>query len=262
MAFVELGDVRIRYELEGPGNVPVVMLSNSLGTDLSMWDRQAAAWRGKSQVLRYDTRGHGQSSVTPGPYTIEQLGGDVLRLLDALKLSKVHFCGLSMGGQTGMWLGLNAPHRLGKLVLSNTAAKIGTPEGWGTRIEAVRNGGMKAVSGAVIERWFTAPFRAREPRTVAQVQRLLETTKRDGYIANCEAVRDFDCREKLGEIRVPTLVISGSSDTSTPAADGQFIAEKIPGAKYAELSAAHLSNIEDEGQFTKTVGDFLSAGES
>lgn len=258
MAFADLGDVRIRYEVEGAGDTPVVMLSNSLGADLTMWDRQAAAWRGKFRLLRYDTRGHGKSSVTPGPYTIEQLGRDALRLLDALKLQRVHFCGLSMGGQTGMWLGLHAAERVGKLVLCNTAAKIGTLESWGARIGAVRKGGMRAVSGAVIERWFTAEFREREPERVAVVQRLLEATKAQGYIANCEAVRDFDCRERLGEIRVPTLVIAGSADISTPPADGLWVAEKIPGAKYVEVNAAHLSSIEDEARFTKAIGDFLA----
>ncbi len=262
MAFAQLaGNLVIRYELEGLHDAPVVMLSNSLGTDFTMWDRQAAAWRGKFRLLRYDTRGHGQSSVTPGPYTIERLGADALRLLDYLKLPRVHFCGLSMGGQTGMWLGLHAPDRVSKLVLCNTAAKIGTPESWGARIDAVRKGGMKAVSAAVMERWFTPPFRARRPEMVAEVQALLESTNPDGYIANCEAVRDFDCRERLSEIHVPTLVVVGAADTSTSAADGRWAADKIAGARYTELNAAHLSNIEDEAKFTAEVRTFL-AGEA
>jgi 3-oxoadipate enol-lactonase len=259
MAFAEIGDVRIRYQWDGPENAPVVLLSNSLGTDLTMWDAQAAAWSKKFRVLRYDTRGHGQSSVTPGPYSIQQLGCDVVALIEALGVERVHFCGLSMGGQIGMWLGGNAPARLDKLVLCNTGAKIGTPEVWSLRIEAVKSAGMKSIAPAVMERWFTAGFRATQVETVAAVQKLLEDTNPDGYIANCEAVRDFDYRERVDKIAVPTLVIAGSADPSTPPADGRFIAKHIAGAKFVELNAAHLSNIEDEARFTREVGDFLAA---
>ena len=138
MAFAELNDVRIHYELEGPAGAPVIMFSNSLGAAWSMWDRQAAAWNQRFRLLRYDTRGHGQSAVTPGPYTIEKLGRDAVGLLDALNLNRVHFCGLSMGGQTGAWLALNAAKRIGKLVLCNTGATIGTAETWGARMDAVK----------------------------------------------------------------------------------------------------------------------------
>ena len=259
MPFAEVGGARIHYRWDGPEDAPVVLLSNSLGTDFSMWDTQAAAWSKKFRVLRYDTRGHGQSSVTPGPYSIQQLGSDVVALMDALGVSRAHFCGLSMGGQTGMWLGGNVPERLGKLILCNTGAKIGTPESWGARIETVRKGGMKSVAPAVIERWFTAGFRAKEPGRVAAVRGLLEKTNPDGYIANCEAVRDFDCRNRLDKIVAPTLVIAGAADTSTPPADGRFLAERIRGARFVELNAAHLSNVEDEARFTEEVGDFLAA---
>jgi 3-oxoadipate enol-lactonase len=261
MAFADLGDLRLRYELEGAGDAPVVMLSNSLGTDLTMWDRQTASWRGNFRVLRYDTRGHGRSSTTPGPYTIEQLGSDVTRLLDFLKLPRVHFCGLSMGGQTGMWLGLKAPERVSKLVLCNTAAKIGSPESWAARIATVRKEGMAGVSRTVIERWFTPDFRANRAEAVANTLRLLDATNPEGYIASCGAVRDFDCREQVHEIRLPTLVITGAQDTATPPADGRWLADKIPGARYAELRAAHLSNIEDEISFTTAVGEFLADGD-
>jgi 3-oxoadipate enol-lactonase len=230
MPFAEIGDVRIRYQWDGPENAPVVMLSNSLGSDLTMWDAQAAAWSKRFRVLRYDTRGHGESSVTPGPYSMQQLGCDVVALIEALGVERVHFCGLSMGGQTGMWLGGNAPARLHKLVLCNTGAKIGTPEVWAARIEAVKSGGMKSIAPAVMERWFTAGFRAKEPAKVAAVQKVLEATNPDGYIANCEAVRDFDYRERVDKIAVPTLAIAGSADPSTPPADGRFIAERIAGA--------------------------------
>jgi len=259
MPFAEFGDVRLHYRWDGPENAPVVLLSNSLGTDLTMWDAQAAAWSKTFRLLRYDTRGHGQSSVTPGPYSIQQLGCDVAALMDAAGVSRAHFCGLSLGGQTGLWLAGNAPDRLGKLVLCNTAAKIGTPEGWGARIEAVKKGGMASVAPQVLERWLTPGFRAKEPAKVAVVQRLLEKTDPAGYIANCEAVRDFDYRERVEKIAVPTLVIAGSADSATTPADAKFLVERIAGARYVELNAAHLSNVEDEARFTKEVGDFFAA---
>jgi 3-oxoadipate enol-lactonase len=259
VAFAELKDVRLHYELTGPANAPVVMFSNSLGATLSMWDVQIPEVKKTFRALRYDKRGHGQSSVPTGPYTLEQLGRDAVGLLDFLKLDAVHFCGLSIGGQTGMWLGIHAPKRLKKLVLCNTGAKIGTSEAWNTRIDAVRKGGVKAISGAVIDRWFTADFRAKQPAEISKIQQALESVNPKGYAGCCAAVRDFDCREKLSGIQTPTLVIAGAHDPATPPADGRFVAEKIPGARYVELEAAHLSNIEDRDRFTAEVGKFLAA---
>jgi 3-oxoadipate enol-lactonase len=259
MSFAELKNARIHYELAGPEKAPVLVFSNSLGTDLTMWDAQMPEVAKKFRVLRYDKRGHGQSSAPPGPYTIEQLGRDALALLDFLHFDKVHFCGLSIGGQTGMWLGLNAGDRLNKLILCNTAAKIGTPEMWNPRMEAVCKGGTKAVSAAVIERWFTAGFRAKELNEIARIQRVLESADTEGYVGCCAAVRDFDCREKLGGIRTPTLVIAGTHDPATTAADGRWAAEQIPGARYVELDAAHLSNIEARDRFTAEISQFLAA---
>jgi 3-oxoadipate enol-lactonase len=259
MPLAQLGDTQLNYEFEGPAGAPVLLFSNSLGANLSMWNQQAAAFNAHFRVLRYDTRGHGQSGVTPGPYSIEQLARDVLNLLDILQIASVDFCGLSMGGQIGMWLGLNAPERIRKLVLCNTGPKIGTMETWGARMEAVRNGGMAAVSEAILERWFTPDFRAREPALIAGIKRGIESTNVNGYLANCIAVRDYDARETVSAIRVPALVISGEWDTSTPPESGRFIAEKIPGAKYVELNAAHLSNIEAASRFNQELGAFLAA---
>ena len=259
MPFLELGAMRLHYRWDGPENAPVVVLSNSLGTDLTMWDAQAAAWSRSFRVLRYDTRGHGRSLVTPGPYRMEQLGSDVVALLGSLEVERAHFCGLSMGAQTGMWLAANAPERLGKLVLANTGAKIGSPESWASRMKAVEKGGMASVVPQVMERWFTSAFHKEKPEKVAAVGRLLESTSPDGYLANCAAVRDFDYREAVKKIALPTLVIAGSADTSTPPVDGRYLAEQIAGARYLELAAAHLSNIEDEARFTREVADFLAA---
>jgi 3-oxoadipate enol-lactonase len=259
MPFAELKDVRIHYELAGPEKAPVLVFSNSLGTNFSVWDAQMPEVTKRFRVVRYDKRGHGQSSVPGAPYTIEQLGRDVVALLDFLHIDKAHFCGLSIGGQTGMWLGVHAAKRLRKLVLCNTGAKIGSPEVWNARIDAVGKGGVKAVSAAVIDRWFTAGFRAKDPGCVSKVQQMLERTSPEGYEGCCAAVRDFDYREKLSGIQAPTLVIAGAHDPATPPAEGRFVAEKIPGARYVELAAAHLSNIEDRHRFTTEVSRFLAA---
>ncbi len=265
MPFVDVGELRTHYALTGDKE-PVLLLSNSLGTDFSMWDPQMAELERHFRILRYDTRGHGKSlvassvapPVTPGDYTIEQLGRDVLGLLDSLRLDRVHFCGLSMGGMIGIWLGIHAPTRLHRLVLSNTAARIGTKEMWNARIATVRKDGMKSVAAAVIERWFTPGFRASFPQKVAQAQRMLENTSPEGYAACCAAIRDIDQRETVLRIKTPTLVIYGGSDPVTPASDAQFLTDRIRGAVRVELPAAHLSNVEQAAAFTEAVSNFLS----
>lgn len=259
MPFLETGDFRMHYSLSGDAEKPVLLFSNSLGINFSMWDAQADFFGRQFRILRYDTRGHGESSVTPGPYSIEQLGNDVLSLLDELDLERAHFCGLSMGGMIGMWLGMNAAERLYKLILCNTAAKIGNAEGWNKRIDAVRKGGMKSVAPGVIERWFTPAFRGNASAVVAATQAILETTDPEGYAANCAAVRDFDARETIAEIGVPTLVIAGAHDSATTPAEGRYLAEKIYDAQYAEVSAAHLSNLGDPEHFNQAVSAFLAA---
>lgn len=258
MPFIEIGDFRAHYALSGPAEAPALVLSNSLGTNFSMWDPELPELEKHLRILRYDTRGHGQSSVTPGPYRIEQLGRDVLHILDRLSLERVHFCGLSLGGMTGMWLGINAPERLQKLILCNTAARIGTAETWNARIEAVRKSGIKSVAPAIVERWFTPAFRAAAPETIAQTQRMIETSPPEGYAACCGAIRDMDQREAISSINVPTLVIAGAQDPATPPADGQFLAGKIRGARYVELPTAHLSNVEAAAQFSSEVLHFLT----
>jgi len=259
MSFLEIGDLRAHYNLSGPAGAPIVVLSNSLGTNFSMWDPQIPAFEKNLRVLRYDSRGHGQSSVTPGPYRIEQLARDVLHILDRLTIDRIHFCGLSMGGMIGIWLGINAPERLHKLVLCNTAARIGTAEVWNARIDAVSKNGMKAIAPAVIERWFTPAFRATAPEIVGNAQRMIEASPPEGYSACCAAIRDMDQRESISSIRVPTLVVSGIKDPVTTTADGQFLVDGISGARHLELPTAHLSNIEAPAQFSSGVLGFLAA---
>jgi len=252
---------KFNCRVDGPPDAPVLVLSNSLGTNLSMWDAQMPALTARFRVLRYDTRGHGASVVAPGPYTMGELGRDVLRLLDALKIRRAHFCGLSMGGMIGMWLGVHAPDRIGRMVLANTAPKIGTPEMWNQRIDNVRSGGMEAIVDTLLERWFTAAFRARAPEAVARVGAMLTATPPEGYMACCAAVRDMDQRDDIAGIRHPTLIIAGTHDAVTPPAEGRATAERIRGARYVELDAAHLSNIEAADRFTADAAAFI-AGES
>ncbi len=260
MPIAQVNSCRINYELAGPTNATALVLSNSLGSNFGMWDAQMPALAKTYRVVRYDTRGHGQSEVTPGPYAFEQLARDVLALVDSLNIDKFSLCGLSMGGVTGLWLALHAPTRLHKLVLCSTGAKIGTADAWNTRIEAVRKAGTKSIAAATMERWFTAPFREREPQTVERIQNTLENTNTEGYIACCEALRDTDLREQVSSISVPTLVISATHDPAAPPTDGKFLAKQITAARYVELDAAHLANMEQPNQFTEEVSHFLNSG--
>jgi len=257
MPMIESEGARIHYRFDGNEDGPVVIFSNSLGTNLSMWDAQLPALAARFRVLRYDTRGHGESSVTPGPYSIMQLGRDVVRLLDELEIERAHFCGLSMGGMTGMWLGVYAATRIERLVLCNTAAKIGTPEIWNARIEAVRQGGMAAIADAVIQRWFTPAFIARAPDAIERTRQVILSTPPEGYIANCSAIRDMDQRETISRISTSTLVITGARDPVATPSDARYIIERVAGAHYAELDAAHLSNIEAADRFTQVLLQFL-----
>jgi len=259
MPIAHVNGGHIHYQIEGPAHAHGLVLSNSLGTNFAMWDAQMPELRKHFRVLRYDTRGHGQSEVTPGPYSFEQLGRDVLALADETDIGHFSFCGLSMGGVTGMWLGIHAGKRLHKLVLCSTGAKIGNDEIWDARIETVRKGGTKSIAAGAMERWFTQQFREREPQTVERIKHMVESTSTEGFIACCEALREADFRESISAIRTPTLVISGTHDSGTSPADGKFLAKQIAGARYVELDAAHLSNIEQRDRFTQEVSDFLRA---
>ncbi len=260
MPHVELPSGKFFYRYDGPIDAPLLVLSNSLGTDHSMWEAQLPAFTRHFRVLRYDSRGHGASAAPPGPYTIEELGQDVLRLYEALGISRAHYCGLSMGGMVGMWLAANAPERVDRLVLCNTAARLGPPQLWDARIEAVRARGMPAIVSAVIVRWFTAPYLSQAPSVIDHMRQVLANTPEGGYIACCEAIRDMDLRAILSRIQAPTLVIAGSLDAASPPADGRFLATSIAGASYIELDAAHMTNIEVAEDFTNAVVTFLTGG--
>jgi len=257
MPFIDAAVGRIHYALDGPSGAAVLVLSNSLGTNLALWDGQVPYFARHFRVLRYDSRGHGKSSATPGPYAIERLSRDVIELLDYLEANTAHFCGLSLGGMVGIWLAAHHPDRLGKLILANTAAYLGPAETWNARIDAVRRGGLAAIVESVIERWFTPAFRKQSPDDVNRVRKMLLATPADGYAACCAAICDMDQRAELGRISSPTLVIAGRHDPATPPEGSRAMVGAIRGAAYVELLAAHLSNVEAADAFNGVVLDFL-----
>jgi len=257
MPTIDAGGCPIHVEIEGPDKAPVLVFSNSLGTNLHMWDEQAKHLSKKFRVVRYDQRGHGKSGARKTPYTLERLGKDVIAILDGLKIERAHFCGLSMGGFTGMWLGRLAPKRLDKLILSNTAAKIGDPVIWNGRIQTVLGKGMGAVVEGVLERWFTKTFREKAAPTVAGIRAMLLATSPHGYAGCCAAIRDMDQRWDIGAIGLPTLIIVFAHDPATTVKDAELIASRIAGSKLMKLDAAHLSNIEQSQQYTGTIEKFL-----
>ena len=261
MPFAESNRVRLNYRFDGPDDAPVLALSNSLGTNLSMWEPQIPALAAQFRVLRCDTRGHGQSSVTVGPYNMSRLGRDLIGLLDAVGIERAHFCGLSMGGVIGMWLGVYAADRINRLVLCNTAAKIGAADTWNARIEMVRTQGMGPVAETQAQRWFTPAFIARAPDVIASTRQMIASTSPEGYAANCGAIRDADQRETISRIQARTLVIAGLHDPVIPAADVRYLADTIPGAKLVELDSSHLSNLEAADEFTKALLNFLTQPE-
>jgi 3-oxoadipate enol-lactonase len=259
MPYAELANVKLHYTIDGDESKPVLVLSNSLGTSLDMWKPQVEALTQHFRVVRYDTRGHGASEAVRGPYSVKQLGGDVIELIDHLNIEKIHFCGLSMGGITGMWLAAYYPERLNRLILSNTAAFIGPPDNWTNRVQAVQQNGIASIAPAVVARWLTPEFAASHPNVAAELLAMLVATPDAGYTACCIAVRDADLRNDVKNIAAPTLVISGTFDFPTPPADGHFLQQSIPDARYVELAAAHISNQEQIAPFTDAVVTFLTA---
>jgi 3-oxoadipate enol-lactonase len=247
----------LNVEIEGNEGAPVLMLSNSLGTDLHMWDDQAAELARHFRLIRYDRRGHGKSGTTPGPYSFDRFGRDILAILDALKIKTVNWCGLSMGGMDGQWLGANAPDRVEKLVLANTNFYYADKAPWADRVKFVRENGLEKLVGPNMERWFTKSFRETNPQAITRMTKMFVGSNKDGYIACVEAIRDMDFRASNPSISKPTLVIVGNHDPATPPAAGQEIARQIKGAKVAALEAAHISNIEQPKAFTEAVLNFL-----
>jgi 3-oxoadipate enol-lactonase len=250
---------RLAYALAGPHEAPGLVLSNSLGTDRGLWDPQIDALSRRYRVLRYDTRGHGASDAPPGDYTMARLGRDVLSLMDGAGMARAHVAGVSIGGLTALWLGVHAPGRVQRLVLANTAARIGSVASWTERMRLVQAEALASLGDVTMERWFTAAFRAAQPATVARIRATLLGTPVAGYLGCCAALRDADLRADLSRVGAPSLVITGTHDPTTPATDGAWLAGTIAGAELVELDAAHLSNIERAEAFTEAVLTFLAA---
>jgi 3-oxoadipate enol-lactonase len=257
MPVIDADGCPINVEVAGPERAPVLMLSNSLGTTLHMWDGQVEPLTRHFRLVRYDRRGHGKSGVPKGPYSMERLGRDVLAVLDGLGIKTINWCGLSMGGMVGQWLGANAPERIERLVLTNTSAYFADKAAWNERLKLVREKGIPAFAGPNMERWFTKGFRERAPQAVARIQAMFAATPLEGYIACGEAVRDMDHRELLPKIAAPTLVIAGRDDPATPLEANEYIKGRIPGAVLSVLDAAHMSNVEQPQAYTDAVLTFL-----
>ena len=249
----------IHVEVEGAERAPVLMLSNSLGTDLHMWDAQVGPFTKHFRLVRYDRRGHGKSGVPEGPYSMERLGKDALAIMDGLGVKKVNWCGLSMGGMVGMWLGANAPDRVDKLILSNTSSYMGAARDlWNERIRTALGPGMPAMVDGILERWFTKEFRERNSKAIARMREMVLKTPPKGYAACCEGIRDMDQRESLPRIKTPTLIIAGKHDPATTVEVAEFMQSRIPGARLAVIDAAHIANVERPQEYSEIVLKFLT----
>lgn len=259
MAKIHAGAVALNVAVDGEANAPALLLAHPLGAALHVWDGLVPALAKQFRVIRYDARGHGQSSVPPGPYALADLAGDALAVLDALGVEKAHVLGQSMGGAIGQWLAIHAPQRLKKLILANTSAHFPDPAGWNARIRSARDKGMAELAPAVTQRWLTAPFRAAQPEVAARIEAMLRASPPEGYAATCSALRDLDLRDAiLRAAPVPALVIVGDSDASSPPERGAALAAALPGARLATLQAAHLSSVERPAEFLGAVTEFLA----
>lgn len=252
--------VALNHTMDGPDDAPVLVLGGSLGTTTELWRPQVAALSARFRVVRYDHRGHGGSPVPPGPYSLADLGGDLLALLDRLDLRRVHLGGLSLGGMVAMWVAATAPDRVDRLALMCTSALLGPPEMWARRAAAVRAGGTGAVADAVLDRWFTPGFVAGQPDLVAGVRRMLTATPPEGYAGCCAAIETMDLTPVLGRIASPTLVVAGADDPATPPEHARRIAAGVPHARLEIVpDAAHLASVEQPEAVTKLLLNFFGA---
>jgi 3-oxoadipate enol-lactonase len=259
MLFADINGTTLHYCFDGPEQGPVVMLSNSLASDLTMWKFQVPALvEAGYLVLRYDSRGHGHSAVPEGPYSIEMLTADAVGLMDGLGLDKVHFCGLSKGGMIGQMLGTQYGDRLISLTLSSTAAYMAPKEIWDERIETVRKGGMAVVADATIDRWFTKSGQTNLASTVEKVRSVISNTPVEGFCACCAAIRDMDQRETIRDVITPTLVMVGEKDFGTPVSAAEHIHQKITSSSLKIIpDAAHFVHMEQSSIFNQALLEFI-----
>ncbi len=260
MPFIRAGDITVHYLLEGPESAPVVMLSNSLGTSLAVWDAQAAALRSKYRVLRYDTRGHG---LTDAPlagntgYTMDQLADDAAALIKALGIKRVHLCGLSIGGMLGQKLAAKAPELFSSLILCDTAPYM-NPQVWDERIAMIRKDGMEAVAEGTMQRWFTKRFHEQQPDALKGIRNMLVRTPVEGYVGCAYAIKHMDLRADDAKIICPTLIIVGEEDPATPVSAAREMNAAIKGSKLVIIpQSAHIVTIEQPAALNRALGDFL-----
>lgn len=251
---IETADgVGINARIEGSEGAPTILLAHSVGCDLHLWDDVTRLLEKRYRIVRYDARGHGRSGVSAAPYAVETLAGDALAVMDALGIDAAHFCGLSLGGTTGQWLVLHAPERLLTLTLADTAARLGTVEGWQSRIEAVQAGGTASIAAMSMTRFFSDGFRQASPAVVERFRRGLADTADEGFAGCCAVLRDCDFRGQLSGITTPTLVICGAQDAPTPVADSEELAAGIAGAQLRVIEAGHLSAVENPAAFAEAL---------
>jgi 3-oxoadipate enol-lactonase len=258
---VRANGIETHYTLDGPANAPVVTLSHSLATDISMWEPQLAALRARYRVLNYDTRGHGATEVTPGGYTLDQLAEDARALLQALGIGKTHWCGLSMGGMIGQTLALKHPELFASLSLCDTSSRIPAEARplWADRIKTAESQGMEPLVEPTLGRWLTAPFRERRKDVEAKVAGMIRATPPKGYAGCCHAISALDLTDRISAISLPTLIVVGEEDQGTPVAASKVMHERIKGSELVIIpSAAHLANLEQPEAFTGAVTGFLS----
>ena len=258
MAFARVADIVVHHELTGKVGAPMLVLANSLGTDLRVWDPLLPHLAGRCRLLRYDKRGHGLTDLTAGPYTIAGLADDLAGLMDKLQVRSAVVCGLSVGGMIAQGLAAARPDLVRALVLMDTAHKIGTAETWQQRIDTVRDAGIKSIADGVLERWFERGFRSERPEELAGWRNMLTRTPVEGYAAICAAIRDADLTQATAALTVPTLCIAGEEDGSTSPALVQELARLIEDARYVEIAAAgHLPCVERPDLVAAAILDFL-----
>lgn len=253
-------DLPVHVTLDGPADGPPLVLLASLGSDASMWRPQVRALRDTHRIIRVDARGHGRSSAPPGPYRLADLGGDVIAVLDDLGIAAAHVCGVSLGGQTALWLAIHHPDRLLSLTAANTAAKVGSSEGWQARIDAVRTHGLAGIRDDVLARFFAPGFADADPDGFAEAQQAFTTADDAGYAACCAALAGADLRQEVGRITVSTLVIGGDVDVATPPTDAQWLHQAIPDSRLLILDdAGHLSNLDQPERFTAALAEHIAS---
>ena len=253
--------VPLHYTVDGPPDGPTLVLGSSLGTTSALWEPQIPVLAKRLRVVRYDHRGHGQSPAPPGPYQLDQLGSDVLAMMDGLGVQRFHVGGISLGGMVAMWIAAKAPERIDRMTLLCTSAKLGPPEMWQTRARTVRAEGIGAIADTLLGRWVPAEFATRRPDIVENLRAMLMSTPVEGYAGCCAAIETMDLEPDLERVTAPTLVIAGLEDESTPPAHAQRIAAGIAGSRLTLIAgAAHLANVSRPELVGQLMSDHLAQG--